>query len=76
MFKKKNYDKRFEIFREMPVLNHSPGEEFDPDNSEVLAWIKEQPDLLLYLMETAKRRGLISFKNGKWSGVPAEGSGE
>ena len=76
MFKKKNHDKRFEVFRQMPTLNHSTGEEFDPDNSEVLTWIKEQPDLLIYLMETARRRGLITFKDGKWSGVPAEGSEE
>ena len=60
----------------MPTLSHSTGKEFNPNDSEVLAWIKEQPDLLIYLMETAKRRGLISFSDGKWSGVPAEGSGE
>ena len=76
MFKKKNHDKRFEVFRKMPTLSHSTGKEFNPNDSEVLAWIKEQPDLLIYLMETAKRRGLISFSDGKWSGVPAEGSGE
>jgi hypothetical protein len=76
MFKKKNHDKRFEVFRQMPPLTHKPGETYNPNDSEVLAWIKEQPDLLIYLMETARRRGLIAFKDGKWSGVPAEGSGE
>jgi hypothetical protein len=76
MARRKKYDKRLNAFRTMPPLTHKPGETFDPNESEVFDWIKGQPDLLNYLMDTAKDKKLISFKDGKWSGVPAEGSGE
>lgn len=76
MARRKKYDKRLNAFQTMPPLTHKPGGTYNPNDSEVLAWIKEQPDLLKYLMDTAKNKKLISFSDGKWSGVPAEGSEE
>ena len=70
MFKKKNYDKRLNAFRNMPELYHTlPGEEYDPKRSEVLNWIREQPELLDWLRDTARYKGLIEFADGKWRGV-------
>ena len=70
MFKKKNYDKRLDAFRDMPGLYHTaPGKEYDPEHSEVLNWIREQPDLLNCLMDIARYKGLIEFADGKWKGV-------
>lgn len=70
MFKKKNYDKRLNVFRNMPELYHTiPGEEYDPKHSEVLNWIREQPELLDWLRDTARYKGLIEFTDGKWRGV-------
>ena len=70
MFKKKNYDKRLDAFREMPELYHTiPGEEYDAERSEVLDWIREQPKLLDWLRDVARYKGLIEYTDGKWRGV-------
>lgn len=76
MFKKKNFDKRFNTFRTMPPLAHHDPGEFTPEKSEVLKWISEQPELLNYLMETAKRRGLIVYHDGAWIGIDNIKGGE
>lgn len=70
MFKKKNHDKRLDSFRNMPELYHTlPGEEYDPNHSEVLNWIREQLELLDCLKDMARYKGLIEFADGKWRGV-------
>ena len=70
MKKNKNYDKRLDVFQNMPALYHTkPGEEYDPEHSEVLNWIRKQPGLLNWLMDTAKYKGLIEYADGKWKGV-------
>ena len=70
MKKNKNYDKRLDVFQNMPALYHTkPGEEYDPEYSEVLNWIREQPELLDCLKDMARYKGLIEFVNGKWRGV-------
>lgn len=54
----------------MPGLYHTaPGKEYDPEHSEVLNWIREQPGLLNCLMDIARYKGLIEFADGKWKGV-------
>ena len=70
MKKNKNYDKRLDAFRNMPELYHTvPGKKYDAEHSEVLNWIREHPDLLSWLMDTAKYKGLIEYTDGKWRGV-------
>jgi len=56
----KNYD----VARTMPPLRHSthgPGEMFDIQKSEVVAWIKSQPKLMQLVFDKILERGLIVF---------------
>lgn len=70
MFKSKKHDKRLDVFREMPELVHSkPGEDFDLEKSEVIGWIRQHPELLDYLKDSARYKGLIEYKDGRWRGV-------
>lgn len=56
MEKQKPRDKRLDCFRKMPFLWHKyPGQKYEADKSQVLAWIAKQPELLEYLFELAKR---------------------
>ena len=56
----------------MPPLYHKlPDEDFDISESEVIAWIAGQSDILDLARDRARWHGLIVFnKNtGKWQGV-------
>lgn len=59
----------------MPGLDHWPNRpaEFDPKRSEVLAWIREQDAILIWIMERLCDRGLIAFDQTtkRWQGVPS-----
>lgn len=55
----------------MPELYHTmPGKDFDPEESEVLQWIAKQPELLLWLFDAIRAKGLIVFDQDAktWSG--------
>lgn len=58
----------------MPPLDHWPDRpaEFDPRKSQVLAWLREQDDIQLWILERLKDRGLVEFNEftEEWHGVP------
>jgi hypothetical protein len=65
-------NKRLLIAKQMPELKHKAGEgSFDITKSEVLKWLIQQPDILNYLMDQVKDKGLIKYnpERGTWYGV-------
>ncbi|MCP5525373.1 MAG: hypothetical protein H7A47_01025 [Verrucomicrobiales bacterium] len=72
--KPRRTDKRLQVARQMPPLDHWPDRpaEFDPRKSQVLAWLREQDDIQLWILERLKDRGLVEFNEftEEWHGVP------
>lgn len=63
--------------RHMPALCKTPqgrGTEYRYEADEVLAWIREQPDLQQWLFNTLRERGYIRYDPERhvWFGVQAE----
>jgi len=54
----------------MPALFHTlPREDFDHAKSEVLNWLRQQPEILNAMFDYYKDTGAIVFRNGRWQGV-------
>jgi len=78
MKKYTNRSNRLEVVRGMPELRHWPGKEMDKadgcefeiQKSEVVAWLKEQPEVMDWLFEIVKRRDLVEYDEsaGIWRG--------
>lgn len=71
-----NTSKHLNVCRTMPPLKHKRGETFDINNSEVIKWLANHPEVLMYVFEVIngrdrKREQLIVFDReaGTWSGV-------
>lgn len=66
--------------RKMPRLRHSiPGQDFDPQKSEVLTWLSSQPKIMLALYDSLRYAGDIVFdpETRTWAGADtAEGGGQ
>ena len=69
---KRTKTKKLDSAKRMPPLRHSaPGNGFDPNESEVFAWFRRQPDMMQYLFDKAKEWGFIAYdaQAGTWQGV-------
>ena len=56
----------------MPEFSHSvEGQPYDVNNSQVVRWLIEQPEVKEYLMEKARAYGAVEFdtKTMKWRGT-------
>ncbi len=69
----KQKSKSLAVIRTMPPQSHYPNRmvEFDVTHSEVAQWIASQPEVLQYLFNKARDRGLIVFDQdtGCWRGI-------
>lgn len=72
--RKKHRSQRLNFARNMPPLYHTlPGEEFDYKKSQVLRWLSERPELLLYLFDVVSNHEIVyNPDTGKWQGVDYE----
>lgn len=64
--------KRLEVAKKMPRLYHTiPGEGYDPEKSEVVKWISEQPQLQAWVLDQLKSDGYVEYdpETGLWSGI-------
>ena len=66
-----------DVARHMPELCKKPdgkGSEYRYETDEVMAWIREQPDLQQWLFNTLRERGYIRYDPERhvWLGVQAE----
>ena len=69
--KKLNYD-FLDCAKKMPPLKHGMGDdEFDIMNSDVAAWLMNQPEIRQKIFNMAVNKKLIVFspKTRKWQGV-------
>jgi hypothetical protein len=60
------------FIRTMPPLRHSvPGEKFNIEKSQVVAWLVNQPEVLQWMFDAIRESGRIKFdaESGLWSGV-------
>lgn len=55
----------------MPYLDHNPTGDFDPDLSEVFDWIRDQPEIMNWILQKAKDAGKIQYDPfaEKWHGA-------
>jgi hypothetical protein len=64
--------KAYAVAREMPPLKHSvPGKEFNIMESEVAAWLIQQPEIRDYIWDRIRESKAIIFDSvsGTWCGV-------
>lgn len=69
---KNRISKKLDIAKQMPALYHKlPDREFSVENSQVIKWAIEQPNILSYLWDRIKQSGYVNYdpKSGKWKGV-------
>lgn len=72
MSRTKPRDKRLFVGANMPPLRRKhPGDEYDYKNDEVLNWISERPELLMYVFDKLTQGGYIEYDslNCTWQGV-------
>lgn len=72
---KKVRSKKLEVGKIMPPLYHKlPNAEYVADNSEVLKWITQQPNLLEWTFNQLKSAGYVEYdsQTGQWTGVDYE----
>lgn len=65
-------EKILEAARWMPPSRHTvPGEPFDIRNSEALAWLVRQPEILNYVWNNIKGSGAVQYdkSTGMWTGA-------
>lgn len=77
--KRRKVSKKLNCLKTMPPLYHKlPNEEFSFEKSEVINFIKNQPELFEWLWIVAKDWNLIEYdKNtGKWQGIEFEKRGD
>ena len=68
---KKIKSKKLLVGRRMPKLYHTlPGKKFSVENSEVLNWISNQPDLLDWIFRQLVSAQYIKYlrETGQWVG--------
>jgi hypothetical protein len=55
---------------EMPLLaNMQADGTFDFERSEVMQWLRDQPEIVDHMFSLARDKGAIVFVDGKWKGV-------
>lgn len=65
-------DKRFSCLKDMPPkISKYPDREFDPMDNPMIDWMVQQPDLRKYLVDQARKTGLITYdpKTNTWRGI-------
>lgn len=64
-------DIRLLVARKMPILFHKlPGCEFDIQNSEVVKWLLNQPEILKFIFDkVAKEEIVYNADTGTWQGA-------
>lgn len=69
---------RLEVAKKMPPLRHSLTQPFDPQKSEVVQWLVNQPEILNYLFDAVRGNGyretaiIFDDKTGTWQGIDYE----
>ena len=60
-----------QAFERMPVLDHNPTGQFDPNLSEVFDWMRTQPEIMQFVLDKARASGKIQYDSflRKWHGV-------
>ena len=69
---KKSNDKRLAIARSMPPLRRTqPGETYSVESDQVLQWISQQPELMLFLFDKLAASDCFSYNpdTKEWVGV-------
>lgn len=70
-------DKRLTVGCVMPPLQRKKtGQEYDNKKDDVLNWISEQPELLMYVCDKLTQGGYIKYDAniGTWQGVDYDGN--
>lgn len=54
-----------------PSYHKLPGMEYDPEKSEVIKWLIQEPFILNFIWDQFKQSGNIEYNpdTGKWQGV-------
>lgn len=69
----KSTDKRLLVALDMPQGLHKrqQGKEYDPEQDEVLMWMKQQPGIMSFLFERLQQWGYIAYDpgTGTWGGA-------
>lgn len=57
-----------------PLFHKQPGKDFSLDDSEVLAWIMSQPEVMEYIFDRYNSKGAIEYdrETGTWMGADYE----
>lgn len=60
-----------EVFSKMPYLDHNPTGDFDPALSEVFDWIRDQPEIMNWILQKARDAQKIKYDPflEKWHGA-------
>ena len=70
-------NKKLDIAKQMPPLKRKSSKEaeYDPENDQIIQWIKNQPDLINFLLEKLASWGYIVFESNTrtWRGVDYRG---
>lgn len=77
MGRKVSRDKRLMTSCNMPPRYRTqPGQEYNNKNDDVLKWISECPELLMYVCDKLTQGGYIEYDSvsGTWQGVDYNGN--
>nr|WP_304955443.1 hypothetical protein [uncultured Acetatifactor sp.] len=72
--------KRFEVAKKMPPLRLKVGNEYSPEESEVINWLIKQADILNYIFDAVRGNGrrespiIYNPDTGTWQGVDYDGN--
>lgn len=67
--------KQLEVGRKLPPSYHKmPGQDFDFKKSEVVKWLIDQPEILIFVMDIMNKSEAIVYDKDteKWQGVDYE----
>jgi hypothetical protein len=65
-----DWERMIEAARRMPVLEHyRPGRPFDVSESDVCAWLCDQPAVRQFVFNYAKRHQALVYVDKKWVGA-------
>ena len=72
----KKRSKKLRIGRKMPPAYHTlPGEDFDINKSEAVAWLLKQPEIKSFIWDQFKQSNDIEYdpETGLWIGMDFDG---
>jgi hypothetical protein len=65
-----DWDRMLDAARQMPLLpHHVPGRPFDILESDVAAWLCEQPEVTQFIFNYVKHHEALIYVDGRWVGA-------